>query len=710
MAQPVFFQTGFWGREDDGSESTATFKGSQSSNFSQAVDTKFRVRFLVDEQNSKAWSNVSFNLYYQINGGGYSAVTDTSPIQYTSSLNYTSGTNTVSRLSGGVGTFLSGNAGMVHSTATVTNSGAINQYFEAEYCLLIDSAQVTNGDTINLEIYSGATAMDSYPSVPTITVSETTIYQQSNAGSETDSGTLIKKTSKILSGISSFVGDLAKKTYTILDGAFSSSGTLVVSKFFARLFEGSMNSSGTVSFKILKLLLGSFDSSGNITKTTSKILSGTSAFVGDLSKKIQEFLDGNFTSSGTLFLRKFFSKLLSGSMDSSGITTRAIFKLLSGNETPTSNVSKKIFKFLDGVFNSSGILLLRKFFSQFNSGSMNSSGIIIKKTNKFFLGSYDSNGVIAKKVIKFFDGSMGSSGILNALKLARKYYQSLTGSETSTGSIYLLTKKIFFGTMDSVGSVFKKIFEFLSGDMSSSGLLNALKLGSKFYQSISGSMNSSGEVVRRVGKTLLGSSNFSGDILKRISKTLEGQMDSSGIISYFKILFLNLFGSFDSSGNVYKKTKLTIYGILGSSGTVKKKTRKFFSGLSDFIGTVLEYLVIDVLHGKAKLTIYGKKRYMGRKDIFDIGDAVRTKIEFRNPSGDLDDPTTVTFKYKVKKTGTPVVYVYGTDAEVVRESQGVYYCDILVASSDPHYVSFIGEGGLDAVEEDVFYVNNSYFE
>lgn len=636
MAQPVLFQTGFWGREDDGSESTATFKGSQSSNFSQAVDTKFRVRFLVDEQNSKAWSGVSFNLYYQINGGGYSAVTDTSPIQYTSSLNYTSGTNTVSRLSGGVGTFLSGNAGMVHSTATVTNSGGINQYFEAEYCLLIDSAQVTNGDTINLEIYSGATAMDSYPSVPTITVSETTIYQQSNAGSETDSGTLIKKTSKILSGISSFVGDLAKKTYTILDGAFSSSGTLVVSKFF--------------------------------------------------------------------------SKLLSGSMDSSGIITRAIFKLLSGNETPTSNVSKKIFKFLDGVFNSSGILLLRKFFIQFNSGSMNSSGIIIKKTNKFFLGSYDSNGVIAKKVIKFFDGSMGSSGILNALKLARKYYQSLTGSETSTGSIYLLTKKIFFGTMDSVGSVFKKIFEFLSGDMNSSGLLNALKLGSKFYQSISGSMNSSGEVVRRVGKTLLGSSNFSGDILKRISKTLEGQMDSSGIISYFKILFLNLFGSFDSSGNVYKKTKLTIYGILGSSGTVKKKTRKFFSGLSDFIGTVLEYLVIDVLHGKAKLTIYGKKRYMGRKDIFDIGDAVRTKIEFRNPSGDLDDPTTVTFKYKVKKTGTPVVYVYGTDAEVVRESQGVYYCDILVASSDPHYVSFIGEGGLDAVEEDVFYVNNSYFE
>ena len=101
---------------------------------------------------------------------------------------------------------------------------------------------------------------------------------------------------------------------------------------------------------------------------------------------------------------------------------------------------------------------------------------------------------------------------------------------------------------------------------------------------------------------------------------------------------------------------------------------------------------------------------MGRKDIFDIGDAVRIKIAFRNQDGNLDDPTTVTFKYKVTKTGTPVVYVYGTDAEVVRESVGEYYCDVLVAQSDPHYVSFIGEGGLDAVEEDVFYVNQSYFE
>ena len=419
----------------------------------------------------------------------------------------------------------------------INETGAINDYFEAEYCLTIDSVQVANGNTIGLRVYENVAQLNSYIAEPTITVSEVTVYQRSNVGSQASSGEIIKKTSKILNGISSFVGDISKKVFEFFDGAMNSSGELGLSKYFSRTFVGSMDSSGDILKKTLKILLG----------------------------------DSNFSG----------------------------------------NASKKTYKFLDGFLN--------------------------------------------------------SSGILNAVKQGTLYTQSLFGNMSSSGELIL--SKYFFrafaGSMDSSGNIIKKTLKILSGLMDSSGIASGVKLGVLYTQSLFGSMDSSGDISRKINKILLGSNDFSGDILKKVFVLFSGQENPTGVLSFFKSATVLLVGSFDSSGNILKKTSKYFSGISNFSGSILKKIRKFFSGISDFIGSVFGEVPVETLHGKAKLTV------MGRRDRFDIGDAVRIKIEFKDENGDLGDPTTVTFKYKVKRSGTPVSYVYGTDAELVKESTGV---------------------------------------
>lgn len=606
MAQPVFNQVTHRIHDDDGSESGATWLTNQGDDYTAPVDTIFRPRFLIDEQNSKAWSS-NFIVYYDLNGGGYTAITDITPIQWVTSSQITNNTNTTSLLTGGVGTFLTTNSGVQSGANSVSNSGAINQYFEIEIALRIDSAQVANNDTISLRVYLNTGALDVYTDTLVLTVSEVggNTFTQTNTGAMNSSGALAKITKKALSGISSFVGDILKKTITSL--------------------------------------------------------SGISTFSGDLSKKIFEFLDGNFSSSGTLL--KNIKKLLGGSSSFSGDILRKISKALSGTSTFSGDTAKKSYKFLDGVFS--------------------------------------------------------SSGVLNAIKQGVKYFQSVSGSFDSSGDIYKITKKTLLGNSPFSGDLAKKMFESFSGTMASSGVLNAFKLGKKYFQSLFGEMNSSGEIFTKFKKILSGVSTFVGDVSKKTSRRIFGSETSSGTVSFRRRLTAFLSGTFSSSGDIVKKTNKILSGISSFSGDIRKKTRKTLSGASTFIGNLLASIVRNIVHGKGKFTIeslysaslvIGEGKFEMTKQFFDIGDAVRVKIEFKDEDGVLGDPTNVSFSYKVTRSGTPVTYSYGTDAELVRVSVGVYYVDVKPSTSDPHYVKFVGEGGLDATAESVFYVRNSYFE
>jgi hypothetical protein len=178
MGQPITNQAGFRGRNDDGSETAATWKAVLDTNWTQLVDVKFRVRFLLTNTGNKDLAD-GFRLYYSHNSGAYTRVTTTSNvIQSTTSANtswsLTDGDDTTQQL--GSGTFDTGDWDNNGQTDSFTLVQAHET--ELEWCLTIDSATVGNGDSIELRVhFDDDTVLDNYLTgkTPNITVSEVSV-------------------------------------------------------------------------------------------------------------------------------------------------------------------------------------------------------------------------------------------------------------------------------------------------------------------------------------------------------------------------------------------------------------------------------------------------------------------------------------------------------------------------------------------------------
>lgn len=159
-----FTQSAFRLRNDDGSQTAATWIAATNTNASIAVDTVFRVRIAVLETAGGRKANQSLPLEYSLNGGGFTAVSTSTPVQATASAFVSDGAATTQQIT--TGTFV---AGQFDSNASVANvSFAGNDRTEMEYCLRLDPAQINNGDTVALRV----TGLASYSQTPTITAVE----------------------------------------------------------------------------------------------------------------------------------------------------------------------------------------------------------------------------------------------------------------------------------------------------------------------------------------------------------------------------------------------------------------------------------------------------------------------------------------------------------------------------------------------------------
>ena len=91
---------------------------------------------------------------------------------------------------------------------------------------------------------------------------------------------------------------------------------------------------------------------------------------------------------------------------------------------------------------------------------------------------------------------------------------------------------------------------------------------------------------------------------------------------------------------------------------------------------------------------------------YDIGDTRRLQATFKDINQELTDPTTVTFTM-TEPDGIVTTYVKGTDAELVRNSLGVFHVDWPIAKQGRHAWSLAGTGTVAQKEEDEFYVKRS---
>jgi len=175
---PIFDQDSFRGREDDGSETAATWIAAANTDWTQNVDANFRIRFLIQETNGGPNNNSQLQLQYNKNSGGWNDVNGTSSnAQSSLSTHFADDDNTTQQL--GSGTFITPNSGMDEDNGLAGELNDIdfagNDEVEVEYCLQLLSADVADGDTIQFRVLVDSTAI-SATNTPTVTVNEPTQF------------------------------------------------------------------------------------------------------------------------------------------------------------------------------------------------------------------------------------------------------------------------------------------------------------------------------------------------------------------------------------------------------------------------------------------------------------------------------------------------------------------------------------------------------
>jgi hypothetical protein len=161
-------QTDFRGRNDDGSQTAATFIAAANTNWTQLSGVAFRVRFRVAATVASFTSG--YTAYYSRNAGAFTIVSGSSSVvKATSSAFVTDGTATTQQI--GTGTFVAGSVDTVDGAfASVTIAGSSNSEFEG--CYQIVTADVAAGDTIAIKLeQTGGTLLATYTNIPSITVS-----------------------------------------------------------------------------------------------------------------------------------------------------------------------------------------------------------------------------------------------------------------------------------------------------------------------------------------------------------------------------------------------------------------------------------------------------------------------------------------------------------------------------------------------------------
>jgi hypothetical protein len=173
---PVLVQAAFRGRDDLVGLNVDTWNlnyagtSTINTNWTENVDTNFRVRFVVQETAGGDSKNIQYQIQYNLDGGGWLACGATTPIQYANTTEYVNLDATQQLL--GSGTFLPGDG--VDNTDRTGNVSLLSQEAENEYALRIDAGQVAHGETFQLRLYNitDNAALDSYTNTPTVTINE----------------------------------------------------------------------------------------------------------------------------------------------------------------------------------------------------------------------------------------------------------------------------------------------------------------------------------------------------------------------------------------------------------------------------------------------------------------------------------------------------------------------------------------------------------
>jgi hypothetical protein len=173
-AEPTaaFDQDSFRLRNDDGSETTATWLAAANTNASMLIDTTYRARFLVQQTGEITASDVDLEWQYNLAGAGWNNITTSSSVvRAVPSPNFIDAANCTQQL--GSGTFFTSNAGMTEdgtAGGTTLDPPAATE-METELSFQIRAADVAPGQTVQLRLTRDVgIVLNTYTQTPTITI------------------------------------------------------------------------------------------------------------------------------------------------------------------------------------------------------------------------------------------------------------------------------------------------------------------------------------------------------------------------------------------------------------------------------------------------------------------------------------------------------------------------------------------------------------
>ncbi len=177
MDTPLHTQSAFQFRDDDGSETAATFFGSVNDDVTVGsgetieLDTNFRYRIVVQETAGFADSNHRSDLQYSLNSGTWTDISATSlVVRAFTSTQYADGDDTTQQIGGG--SFVTPNGGMDDGDGSA--GGAALDFLgsdetELEFCLQIRAVDVSDSDTIDIKGTDKGTDYNSYTNIGRLT-------------------------------------------------------------------------------------------------------------------------------------------------------------------------------------------------------------------------------------------------------------------------------------------------------------------------------------------------------------------------------------------------------------------------------------------------------------------------------------------------------------------------------------------------------------
>ena len=600
---PTFDHTNFQFYADDGSESAATALAAVNTDITLASDGECRYRGEIDNDSANNAAAENFRLEYSHNSGSYSNVFATSSVIINKASAFVSdNTVTTNRISGVGSTFT---AGLFESSSGVPASIAVDsdEHTEIEFMLGIVTADVSDGDTIDLRYYSTDGSTFTYTNIGRITIGSGTETPQSVAGTLSftsgtiaklvgkavagtlsTAGTITKLISKILSGTLTTAGDVSKEVQKPLSGTLTTAGDLTASKVANQATDGTLTTAGAITKLVGKVVSGTLTSVGALARSVGKSVTGTLTSSGDISKEVQKPVAGTLTTAGSLSAIKTAFRTATGTLSTAGSLTKQVIKSFTGTLTSAGTIVKQVQKPLAGTLTTAGSLDAIKTAIQAITGTLTTAGSLAKSIGKVIAGTLTSSGDITKQINKSTDGTLSSSG-----DTSKQTNKPLSGTLTSAGSLtptYIPASGTEYpqsvaGTLTTAGAIAKSVLKAITGTLTTAG-----SIVKQVGKSTAGTLTTSGDISKQINKSPSGTLTFSGslDAVKTVVQSVAGTLTSTGALARLVGKAVN--GTLTSAGTISRIVSKGTVGTLTPSGDVNKDTSKSFAGTVTMSGAL----------------------------------------------------------------------------------------------------------------------------